>query len=183
LFSIKLKAPDVAKIKSKLAKTVEASQRKGSALYNYRLDILNEYKETIVSAMGEVWGADGGSPNADPFLGKNINVDWAPLSDRTIGLKRQQSWSLYIWEATGETKSSVEVDGDLGFAGIRKKDALEKALLVEFGGALSENDTPEWNKRALFTLATQIFRDNREQIKRTIKQKVVETAHQQGWGR
>ena len=136
--------------------------------------------------MGEVYGADGGSPDTDPFLGRKLSVSWEPLSNRTLADKKASGWSLYIWEATGETKDAVKVYETTGFVGIdgnKNPSAFEKALQTEFGGALSESGPSDYSKRALFTIANSIFNENREHIKKAIVQKVIETARQQGWGR
>lgn len=184
MFSIKLNEKDIAKIKNKLNKTIAASQRKGSPVYNYRLDILNDYKETIVSAMGSVDGESGGSPTSKSFIGKDLNVTWAPLSSLTLSTKEIKGWSLSIWEASGETKEAVKVyETFAGIDGSKDQWAFEKALMTEYGGAVHEGGPSDYNKRALFTIANSIFNENKEAIKKAIAQKVVETARQQGWGR
>lgn len=186
MFKLKVNQNQLNAIQKKLNSVVNkiSANTKSTALYKYRLEILNQYRETIVSAMGEVRGEEGGSVGLE-MLGDFQSVHWEPLTERTLNEKRIASASLYIWEATGDTKRAVRIQSDNGFAGIDGRlnpDELEKALQVEFGGAFSENEKPEWYKRALFTIANQLFRQNREQIKREIARKVVETARQEGWG-
>lgn len=178
MIGLKLNQADVNRIKQKInnIKNVDAP---GHLVFKYRMNFLNAYADAIQSVMGEVHYT-GGSETSDLILGKSFKVNWEGLSPTTVEIKREHGWELEIWEASGDTKRAVKVQGN--FAGISAstgKLEYEKALKAEFGdfNAFTQNRQP---KRALFTLANELVLANKHIILAEIKKLIKVDI---GWGK
>ncbi len=170
---------DLKRIEDKLKKLRNVDNQ-GHKVYQYRMDILENYKTAVVSLMGTV-SASGGMVSIN-FLDKSQVTYWEALADSTIALKKAKGgWKLEIWEASGETKRSVKVRRREGFSGIDKStdpEAFRKAISVEFGGNVLDHGTA-WAERGLFTIANNVFIQNKDLIVKAIGKLIVEDI---GWG-
>ena len=179
MFKISFDSKDLKRIEGKLNKLKDFGKQ-GTKVYQYRLDLLENYKTAIVSLMGTV-NANGGLVSIN-FLDKAQSTYWEGLSDSTIELKKAKAgWKLEIWEASGETKRAVKVrsmEGFVGIDGTTDPNAFKKALNVEFGGT-TILDGPVWAERGLFTIANNIFIQNKDLIVKTIAELLKEDI---GWG-
>lgn len=176
---LKINETDLKRIEGKLNKLKDFGKQ-GTKVYQYRLDLLNAYKKSIVSLMGTV-SPNGGMVSVN-FMDKSQETYWEALSDVTIAVKKAEGSTLQIWEATGETKDAVRVDLPSGFVGINKngnEEAFRKALNVEFGGYSILTSDKLYSKRALFTLANNIFKENKDLIVKAISKLIREDIR---WG-
>lgn len=179
MISIGFNSADLKRIEDKLKK-LQRVDNQGHKVYQYRMDILENYKNAIVSLMGTV-SASGGLVSIN-FLDKTQMTYWESLADSTLALKKAKGgWKLEIWEASGETKRAVKVRRREGFVGIDRatdSEAFRKAISVEFGGNILEYGAA-WAERGLFTIANNIFIQNKDLIVKAIGKLIVEDI---GWG-
>lgn len=176
---LKINETDLKRIEGKLNKLKDFGKQ-GTKVYQYRLDLLENYKTAVTSLMGTV-NASGGVVSIN-FMDKSQMAYWEGLADSTIALKKAKAgWRLEIWEASGETKRAVRVRRREGFAGIDKAtdpEAFRKALNTEFGGT-TVLDGPVWSERGLFTIANNIFKENKDLIVKAISKLIREDIR---WG-
>lgn len=172
----------------RLKRNVEV--RNSSPVFNVVLQYVNEYKQAVQVAMESVYGEDGGSPKLT-YLGMSGNTHWEALSDYTMQIKKEKGLSLYIWTATGGTKSAVQVKIDQSaqtkafFAGIDRAsnpEAFRRAVDSEFGGVgqgLSGSVQQNWPSRPLFTIINQIFIDHHAKITEAVHRALMDGVN---WG-
>lgn len=178
--SVKLKVnmQDLGRIKGKLDKTVrDCESNPNSSFMRYKLTILSEYQKAIVSVMGVVPESGGGALSRE-VLGESFQVRWKGLADVTLKLKTYYGYRLEIWEASGETKKAVKINGNfVGIDGSTDPGAYAKAIEVEFG------NEGEYESRALFTVANALVLRHMPEIKARLKRGFIRTAVENGWGK
>jgi hypothetical protein len=191
----------INRIRSKLMKTMQEIEKPSSAVYKYKIVLLNEYKQAVASAMGSV-SARGGNAVLS-FQGDTKAVYWKNLSPRTLARKairlglispsglsgyKEAKAAAYanfknefrIWVDTGDTRGSVDVYETDGFAGIRgNAETMKRAYQTEFGIGSTGKPMPA---RGLFTIINAEFVRAKLKIMEHVKADVVATAIQCGWG-
>lgn len=159
---LKFNSNDFQRIKSKLEKL---NDNLNSVKFQWRIDLLNEYKEKVSSMMGSVSGR-GGYPNIE-IKGITNTKHWNALQPATILSKTgaaynsdnmhnvYSEWAVKttIWENTGRTKNSFAIEDN--WVGVNSSYAWK----VEEG---DPNNTYEGNEapikpRPLFSLANYII--------------------------
>lgn len=193
--SIKFNEADVKRITGRLQRIGQELTSGRNSVFQWRLLLLNDYKEAIVAAMGSV-NVTGGSAKIEGkgkvSFGSPNSVYWKALAPLTINLKQWSGESLSIWQASGQTKQAVRVTAETGFAGIdggKFPEAYQKALNTEFGGVGKGWDSKgldgftDWPSRPLFTIANEAFKRNRENIVRQLQGWIHQTVLESGWGK
>lgn len=189
--TLKLNQKDVERITGKLKKIKEnCSTSKGSPIAKFVVTLADQYGDAVQSVMGVV-DETGGSATSTPFFGSSFSVGWIGLSEMTMKKKREAGMTLEIWKATGETQKAVASPSRKAwaefhvpyreirvFAGIDIKHdraAFEKAMNNEYGWY----DGVDGNNRALFTLANEVFRSQKDAILREVKRLMLDGVN---WG-
>jgi hypothetical protein len=192
--AIKPRAGDLNRIAAKLTAWQKRIFAANGEVIEFLVEEVGEdYREAVVSGMGVV-SEDGGSVTLKPFLGHpGPTANFQALSDKTRSKKRKQkTWNLNIWMASGATARAVQVHSPKtsarrvevfsGILGSTHRDELEKALRVEHGF-----DDPSilesWPARSLFTVLNAAIRQYRGAIARRLHAIIIEEARMVGWGR
>jgi len=161
---------DLDRILGSLKQIPEMSKR-NRGRFVWTLDILNEYKKVVISAMGSV-KATGGNVHMY-FNGKHASRYWDSLTDKTIEIYAEEfgykkipeldylRGVFKIWQYTGETAGAVEAGTTNSplFAGItdRYPEALRKASAMEQDSPSDYGTTIR--SRKLFSVANKLFVD------------------------
>lgn len=190
--SISIPKQSIKRLTKKLEKMQKlAFDSRGPVVHFLVEEVGAQYRDAILSGMGVV-PPGGGSVALKPVQGLQASVTFHALSDWTSEKKEaKRDWNLNIWMATGETADAVRVHpptttprGAQVFSGIlgqTDRDALEKAILVEFG--LDDEAIKEsWEGRPLFTVLNAVLVRHRKQLFHNISQALKQTALAAGWG-
>lgn len=188
MFKIGFNPTDLKRIEDKLKKLKDVTTNVNSGLLgNYKVSILLQYQSAIIRAMGSVQVVDYGNTSSfgSGFRG-NVLIDFSPLGVRqahwknlspgTIDHKRALGYRMTIWEASGASKNAVKLHKKDSFVGIDKNtdsEAWLHAWRTETGAG------GQFEKRALFTLANEIFLSNKQRIVEDIRNIILKHV---GWG-
>ena len=188
-FELKFKKEDVDRITQRLRKFGKLITDPTGLIFQYKLFLLNNYKEVVAGAMGSVNALHGGRANLGLKFMEPTSVYWKNLSPATLTLKAYRQGtvtsSLTIWEDTGETKNAVGVYGDFaGIDGGRDAEAYKKAINTEFGGSLGDLSGwgGEWPSRPLFTIVNEEFKKNRHEMLLQIASRITHAKQVAQWG-
>lgn len=158
----KVSVADLSRITSALTQS-KSVIREAAPKYRWTLDILDNYKKVVASAMGSVKGT-GGSVKLS-YRGVTKNKYWEPLTKATIEAYQLDAAVLSIWKYTGKTQEAVhrEEASYGGFAGLDNPKLVTSATVMEEGGDpvnrhpnYDGKDKPAY-ARPLFSIANSLF--------------------------
>lgn len=189
---ISLNAASLSRITGKIA-TLQANLAATDKIYYTIEHYAKAYRNGVIKVMGTVQAADmeGGPVGAYPtisFLDLSDSTEWAPLSHRAIDSKiKNGNGRITFWYETGDAFHAVGHSVQVGsyhsdrvvqvFAGIDKStdpEAYEHAIRAEFGA------DGQFARRALFTIANELFKQKQDEIINAVKQVVLAGVD---WGR
>lgn len=180
---ITVNSADKRRVAARSRKVLRELRSPSGLVFKYAGRVANDFCEVVMSGMGTI---DGSSRASDTLSEGDFSfsINWKPLAPFTLLLKKRDGYSANFWYRTGETKAAVDTQttGTSIFAGINgmtDRAAYEHAKATEFG----TNGTDTWAGRALFTLAANSFKENRNEIYEALRRQAELTFIKAGWGR